>query len=312
MNVGERSGSTVVVLAAGLGRRFGGLKQAAAVGPHGEAIVDYSLYDACRAGMSRAVCVVRPEIERDFVATVGRRLEKWMEIRVVLQRRDDGVPERMAASRTKPWGTAHAVWAARGAVTEPFGVINADDLYGPRSLQMLATLLQGLSPERADYGMVAFRLEQTLSEWGGVARGVCEVTAAGFLAGIHEVTGIEQRNGRVVGRDAQGRELVLDPGAPVSMNLWAFTPRIFAQLEELLARFIRRGPGADDEFYISESLNELIRGGRAAVKVVQSPERWCGITHPGDAEAVRRHIREQIRRGVYPESLYGSGESAAR
>ena len=296
---------TLLVLAAGLGKRFGGLKQMVQVGPSGEAIVDYSLYDARRAGFERAVFVIRPEIETEFSEVILSRLRTVMKSEVVLQRMED-LPLRQAAGghREKPWGTAHAVWAARHALRGPFGVINADDFYGPRSFAVLADLLQGMDAEGSEYGLVSFRLGQTLSEWGPVARGICHTTAGGRLVSIREYTAIRADGGKIVGRNPSGEEEMLEGDLPVSMNMWAFTPRIFAQLGGLFREFLRREPGPESEFFISESVNRVVGEGRARVHVRESPERWCGITHPGDVEHVRAHIVRLVEQGTYPQSLY--------
>ncbi|HIE10326.1 MAG TPA: nucleotidyltransferase [Kiritimatiellae bacterium] len=298
-------GRTLLVLAAGLGKRFGGLKQIAGVGPSGEAIMEYSLYDARRVGFGRVVFVIRPEMEADFRKVILSRVRAVMGTAVVLQRIED-VPVRggVGGEREKPWGTGHAVWAARKAVRGPFGVINADDFYGPRSFDVLADLLTATHAGRRAYGMVCFRLGQTLSEWGPVARGICRTTAEGHLVAIREYTAIRREGGKIVGRNPSGAVEILEPDLPVSMNMWAFEPRIFLQLGGLFREFLQRGPGPEDEFFLSESLNRLVGEGRAWVQVRESPERWCGITHPGDVEHARTCIVRLVERGTYPDSLY--------
>lgn len=298
------NGKTLLILAAGIGRRFGGLKQAAAVGPYGETILDYSVYDARKAGFRHAVCVIRPEMEQDFRASVLRHLEKMMEVKIVHQTMRDLAETYHSPLRQKPWGTGHAVLAARRIAQGKFAVINADDFYGPKSFELLAQLLKGLSPAESVYGMVAFRLGQTLSEHGPVARGVCAVSEQGELSRITEFTHIMGKGSVIRGQDISGREHQLDPQAPVSMNMWAFSERIFRQLELLFREFVARRPSADEEFYISESMGRLLERGRAKVRVALSPERWCGITHPDDLEVVRQYITGLIGKGVYPAPLW--------
>lgn len=281
---------TLVVLAAGMGSRFGGLKQIAPVGPSGELVIDYSVYDALRAGFGRIVFVIRHDIEKDFREAIGARLEARADIRYAFQDKPEG--------RTKPWGTGHAVLSARDQVPGNFGVINADDFYGPASYRLLAAHLQtALDGAAADYGMVGFALKNTLSEHGTVARGICSVDAAGYLVGVEEVTEIAS-DGRAGARSFSGNEIA-------SMNLWAFTPSVFGHLQRQFDTF-RGGRGRDPkaEMYLPAAIDELIREGKARVKVMATPDPWLGVTYQQDRAAVQAGILKLVQAGVYPARLW--------
>lgn len=296
---------TLVILAAGIGSRYGGPKQVEPVGPSGEIILDYTLYDAWRAGFGRAVFVVRPEHEALLGDRFRRALSGRMEIVFVHQRLDD-LPEGSPppATREKPWGTAHAVRAARGAVPGWFAAANADDFYGRGSWAALARFLAGDRRE-TEWCLVAFRLANTLSPHGAVSRGVCEVDRDGCLIGITERTGIERApgGGRFPGRGGEWR--VLPGETPVSMNLWGFSPRLFPRLESGFAAFLEgkgRNPGA--EFQLPGVIDRLLREGECRCRVLATDERWFGMTYRADREEVRTEIARRVDAGAYPERLW--------
>ena len=297
----------LLVMAAGLGSRFGGLKQLEPVGPCGEKVMDYSLYDAKRAGVERVVFVIRREFERDFHQHVGSRFAKWMDVAYAYQEIDllpDGfsVPE----GRVKPWGTAHAILAAKDAIKNPFIAINADDFYGRKAYSALAEWLsKPTRPEIEQYAMVAFQMANTLSANGTVARGVCEVDENGLLSAVEEHTALEAFEDGVREVKLDGSVVKFTGNEPVSMNFWGFQPSLFAYLEALFIDFlIERGQELKSEFYIPFAVDDFIRTGRATVQVLNTPDRWFGITYREDKEFVVTRIQELVNSGEYPHSLW--------
>ncbi len=298
---------TLLILAAGMGSRYGGLKQIDPVGPGGETLLDYSVYDALRAGFDRAVFVIRRDIERDFKEAVGGRFKGRIDVDYTFQEIEARPPGfSVPPDREKPWGTGHAVLTAATQVDGPFVVINADDFYGAGSFQALARHLRSaVLTDPPEYAMVGFHLRDTLSPHGSVARAICDCDTAGFLERIEERTDIRKRNHSVVFTDGQGGEQVLTGAEPVSMNIWGFDPSIFELLGEKFGAFLKRA-GADPkaEFYIPNGVNELIVEGRARVKVLSGGGPWFGITYPEDKAAVQEGIRQLIAEGQYPERLW--------
>ncbi|MDE3163682.1 MAG: NTP transferase domain-containing protein [Acidobacteriota bacterium] len=298
------SGPALLVLAAGMGSRYGGLKQMDAVGPCGEAIVDYSIYDALRAGFRRVVFVLRKEIETEFRQKVGARFEHLVEVSYVLQDLQH-VPAgfHVPAGRTKPWGTTHAVLAAEGTINGPFAVINADDFYGAESYRLLAEHLRNAAAEHA---LVGYVLRRTLSEYGAVARGVCAVDAHGLLRDVTEMTQIERVGTQIRNTLADGRATELTGDELVSMNLWGLRAEIFPLLRERLAAFLAaHGTELKSECYLPATVSELIGAGKAAVRVLPTPETWFGVTYQQDKPEVVASVRRLIEAGQYPERLWG-------
>jgi UTP-glucose-1-phosphate uridylyltransferase len=292
---------TLLILAAGMGSRYGGLKQIDPVGAHGETIIDYSIYDAMRAGFGKIVFVIRRDIEEPFKKIVGARFEKKIPVEYVFQELDKLPPGfSVPPGRTKPWGTGHAILMAADTVREPFAAINADDFYGASSFRVLAEHLRS----SADFAMVGFTLRNTLSEFGSVARGVCQTTAAGFLESVTELTKIERDGLGAKAVGADGKILPLTGEETVSMNMWGFTPALFGYLHEGFVQFLKRqGTEEKSEFYIPAAVNELVRAGRARVKMLRSPDSWFGVTYREDRPFVVEGIRKLIIRGDYPEKL---------
>lgn len=299
---------TLLVLAAGMGSRYGGLKQIDPVGPGGETLLDYSVYDAVRAGFDRVVFVVRGDMEQDFRAAVGRRIARRVAVEYCRQELEM-VPGwfSIPPERRKPWGTGHAVLAARDVIGGNFAAVNADDFYGAGSYRMLARhLQQAAGGRRGDYGMVGFRLRETLSDHGTVARGVCR-SRRGLLEQVVELTRIARSGDGAVHTDPQGRAQALSGDALVSMNMWGFTPGIFDHLERAFARFLRERGGDDGaEFMIPTLVNDLVAGGQAKVRVLRSSDSWFGVTYREDRDRVTSQIRDLVRRGAYPEPLWAS------
>jgi dTDP-glucose pyrophosphorylase len=294
---------TLLVLAAGMGSRYGGLKQLDAVGPNGETIVDYSIFDARRAGFEKIVFVIRRAIEEAFKSTIGARFEERIAVEYVFQELGTlphgfAVPE----GRTKPWGTAHAVLMGANVVHEPFAVINADDFYGAESYRVLVKhLLSGSS----DYAMVGFTLRNTLSEFGSVSRGLCNVDESGYLRDVAEFKEIEQEGEHVIASDGDNQLRKLTGDETVSMNMWGFTPRIFAQLEEYFREFLKEHRNElKSECYIPSAVNDLIGGGQAKVRVLSSGDSWFGVTYREDHPRVVTSINRLIENRGYPRTLW--------
>jgi hypothetical protein len=294
---------TLLVLAAGMGSRYGGLKQIDPVGPGGETIMDYSIYDALRAGFGKLVFVIHRGIEQPFRQVVGARFEKRIAVEYVYQELDKLPPGfSVPAGRTKPWGTAHAILMADSAIHEPFAVINADDFYGAEGYRVLA---QHLQSGTADYAMVGFDLRNTLSDFGAVARGVCQVDGNDFLQNVVELTGIERDGVHARNTDRAGRVTRLTGDEVVSMNMWGFTPGMFPQLQKFFLRFLElNGSDAQAESYIPSAVNELVLAGRARVKVLRTRDSWFGITYREDRPRAVEGISCLIHGGYYPERLW--------
>ncbi len=295
-------------MAAGVGSRFGGLKQLEPVGPSGEALLDYAVFDAVRAGIERVIFVLRPELERAFHESRGRLYASRAKIAYAVQSHAD-LPRGFAVppGRTTPGGTGHAVLAARPAVRGPFVAINADDFYGPQAFVLLSEFLAGESeapPER--YAMVAYRLRNTLSECGSVARGVCETDGDGLLVGIREAVGIETGADGRIRQGAPSRGPTFSGDEPVSMNLWGFRPGLMAHLERRFRAFLgERGDDASAEFFLPTAVGGMVAEGLATVRVFVTDSPWFGLTHRGDLETVRRRLNDLVGRGAYPKKLWG-------
>ncbi|HTS89211.1 MAG TPA: NTP transferase domain-containing protein [Gemmatimonadales bacterium] len=292
---------TVILLAAGRGSRYGGLKQLERVGPGGATLLDYSLYDAWRSGFGRAVFVVPPEAVSSFEAGVGARYRERLEVFIRPQRLDDLPAGRvLPADRRRPWGTTQAVLAARTAVPGGFAVLNADDFYGRPAIAAAARFLEtGAGP--GQHATVAFRLEQTVSPVGGVNRAVLEPNREGALKHIEEVRDLKQgAPGEFIGVVGERRRR-FSSGTRVSMNLWAMHPSIFAPLAEAFGRFLAADPGLELECPLPDSVEELISRGEAAVQIIPTSSAWCGLTHAEDRERVVAFLDDQVRRGEYPE-----------
>jgi len=294
---------TLLVLAAGMGSRFGGLKQIEPVGPSGETIIDYSIYDALRAGFGKIVFVIRKDIEQQFKEVVGSRFEKRVPVEYVLQELNK-LPEGFSvpAGRSKPWGTTHAILMGADVIHEPFAVINADDFYGAEGYRVLVGHLTSGSP---DYAMVGFVLRNTLSEFGSVARGVCKVDANGNLGDVVEMLSIERDGAHAINKSATGEIVKLAGSEPVSMNMWAFTPSIFPLLREKFVEFMKAsGSELKAECLIPNTVNQLVKAEKATVKVLHTNDSWFGVTYREDHPNVVSSIRALISAGKYPERLW--------
>jgi hypothetical protein len=291
----------LLVLAAGMGSRYGGLKQLDAVGPGGETLLDFSVHDARRAGFDRVVFLIRRDLDRDFRAQIGARYEGRLAVDYAYQELGE-LPVGLAApaERTKPWGTAHAIWCARHALDTPFAAINADDFYGADAFRRLAAFLAEVdtAANPARFAMAGYRLEKTLSEHGTVARGICEVGRDGCLEGVEELTDIARGpDGNITGG---GRVLAGD--APVSMNFWGFTPQVFALLEQRLRAFFAVNlASAKAECYIPSAVAEMIAADDASVRVLPTDAEWFGVTYREDRPRVLESVRAVMAKGGYED-----------
>jgi UTP-glucose-1-phosphate uridylyltransferase len=295
----------LVVMAAGIGSRYGGLKQIEPVGPGGEIVIDYSVFDALRAGFGRVLFIIRKEIEAPFRAIVDRHFSNRIPVDYVFQELE-ALPGgfRAPPERTKPWGTGHAILQCKGFIKEPFAVINADDFYGRRSFEILSRRLQRTDPASTDYSMVGYILHNTLSEHGSVARGLCEVDSSLKLLRIVERLKIE-RTSTGARMDVDGQWVPLSGKEWASMNMWGFTPALFDRLEEAFLRFL---PGAigqpKAEFLVPTVVGELVTRGDATVEVLASDETWLGVTYSEDKPGVVAGVQARIQAGDYPERLW--------
>lgn len=301
--MGEAIAPALVVLAAGMGSRYGGLKQVDPVGPGGETIMDYSIFDALRAGFGKVVFVIRREMEQAFRETVGLRFEKRIAVEYVFQELDVLPPGFVVPEgRTKPWGTGHAILMASGVVRGPFAVINADDFYGAEGYRALAGHLQSGT---GDYALVGFVLRNTLSEFGAVARGLCRVSGDGYLESVEELTGIVPDGAGARNTDEAGAMTRLRGDEVVSMNMWGFSPPVFGQLEDSFARFLTESGGsARAEFYIPNAIGGLLAEGKARVRVLHTQDAWFGVTYRADHARVVECIDGLVKSGAYPEDLW--------
>lgn len=297
---------TLFVLAAGMGSRYGGLKQIDGLGPNGETIMDYSIYDAIRAGFGKVVFVIRKDFSEDFKEKVSSKYEGILPIEIVYQDVCD-LPAgyECPKERVKPWGTNHAVLMAKEVIEEPFAVINADDFYGRNSYEVLAQELQRMNHHQGEYCMVGYRVGNTLSESGSVARGVCEKDANGYLTGVVERTSIQKVNGAIVFEDENGQLIQLEEDAPVSMNMWGFTPDYFEHSEKAFRKFLDTNLHSEKgEFYIPTVVNDLILSDKASCKVLDTTSKWFGVTYASDRQGVVDQIQELVNRGEYPANLH--------
>lgn len=308
--MGERKKPALVVMAAGMGSRYGGLKQIDPVDEYGNIIMDFSIFDAKEAGFEKVVFIIKKAIEKEFKENVGKRMERRVQVEYVYQELDK-VPEgfEVPEERVKPWGTGHAILCCKDVVNEPFAVINADDYYGKQAFQEIYNQLtsQG-DDERYQYAMVGYELVNTMTDHGHVARGVCATDDQGRLVDIHERTRIEKRGDHGAYTEDDGATWVMLPGdTVVSMNLWGFTPSILEELDRRFASFLDREVPSNPlkcEYFLPFVVDELLKEDKAQVKVLKSKDRWYGVTYKEDKETVVQAIRRMKEQGLYPEKLW--------
>ena len=295
---------TLLILAAGLGSRYGSLKQIESIGPNGEAIIDYSVFDAIKAGFEKVVFVIKKDIEDDFKETLLTRFENRIETSYVFQELDI-LPEgyQVPENREKPWGTAHAIMISEEAVKTPFAAINADDFYGYEALSEICTFLRN-GHEEVEYCMVGYKLGNTLSEHGTVSRGVCEIDRDGYLLTVTELTKIKREKEKIVYFD-NDRSSALSEETIVSMNMWGFDRSVFRHIKKRFSSFLDNNmANPKAEYYIPTLVDQLIRDGEALVKVLDCDATWFGITYREDKEAAVKSISEKINKGEYPKNLW--------
>ena len=300
--------ATLVIMAAGMGSRFGGLKQIEPVGPCGEIILDYSVYDAVRAGFDKVIFIIKKEIEEDFRAITDGRYDGKIKVEYAFQDLNN-LPEGFTCpeGRVKPWGTAHAIYSCKGLIDGPFAVINADDYYGVETFKVIYDELTREKGDRGvyEFSMVGFRVENTLTENGHVARGVCKIED-GYMTDIVERTKIMYRDGKIMFTEDEEVWEEIPEGTPVSMNLWGFTSEILTEIENRFADFLRKN--ADNalkcEYYIPLVVDELVKEGKARVKALDTAEKWYGVTYKEDKTSVMDALREKSEKGLYPKPLW--------
>jgi len=297
---------TLFVLAAGMGSRYGGLKQMDGLGPNGETIMDYSIYDAVRAGFGKIVFVIRHSFEDDFRNKIINKYTNVVPVELVFQELDY-LPEGFTLNpeRVKPWGTNHAVLMGKDAIKEPFAVINADDFYGRESFAILAEALTAMAGKKDEYCMIGYRVGNTLSESGAVARGVCAVDADDNLTTVVERTHIERIDGEVKYKDENDQFVAIADNTPVSMNMWGFTPDYFDYSESFFKEFLKQN--ADNikaEFFIPLVVNDLINSNTIKLKVLDTPSKWFGVTYAADRPEVVAKINALVEAGEYPAKLW--------
>lgn len=303
--------TTLVIMAAGIGSRFGGgIKQLAPVGPNGEIIMDYSIHDALEAGFNKIIFIIRKDLEKDFREIIGNRIEKIAHVEYAFQELEE-LPAgyQVPAGRTKPWGTGQAVLAVKGMVHEPFLVINADDYYGKEGFFKIHDyMVHEMDTESDVYDMCmgGFILENTLSDNGTVTRGVCQVNEDGTLRDVTETFDIEWKDGSLKANDEQGNPVSVNPDQHVSMNMWGLPPRFLEELETGFPEFLNQIPEGNlkAEYLLPRIIDKLIKSGKGKVKVLETRDKWFGVTYQEDKAAVVDSIRRLIEEGVYKEKLY--------
>ena len=297
---------TLLVLAAGLGSRYGGLKQLDGLGPNGETIMDYSIYDAVKAGFGKVVFVIRKSFEEEFREKVTKKYEHLIPVEIVFQELDD-LPEGFVLNpeRVKPWGTNHALMMGKSVINEPFAVINADDFYGRKSYQVLSDYLSKLDNSKNQYCMVGYRVGNTLSESGTVARGVCETDDNSNLTGIVERTKVKRNDGVVQFLDEDNQWISLPDNKPVSMNMFGFTPDYFKYSDDFFVNFLKENEEKlKAEFFIPSLVNDLIVADKVEMKVLDTTSQWFGVTYQEDRPFVVSKFKELVDIGEYPSPLF--------
>ncbi len=296
---------TLVILAAGMGSRYGGLKQLDTFTPEGATIIDFSIYDALEAGFGKFVFIIRKSFEQEFKEVYNKKLAGKAEVAYVFQEIDSVPKKYQNPDRTKPWGTGHAMMMAKDVVKENFAIINADDFYGKEAFEIMAKKLAETDKESYDFSTMAYLLKNTVSDHGFVSRGECEVNKDGFLTDVTERTHIEKINGHLIRKDENGVFVPIDEDAVVSMNFWGFTPKCFEFGGALFEEFLEENAhNLKAEFFIPLIVSEMIKSGRASVKVLKSNAKWFGVTYKEDKVIVEAEIACLIKRNLYPSKLF--------
>ena len=296
---------TLVILAAGMGSRYGGLKQLDSFTPEGATIIDFSIYDALQAGFGKFVFIIRKSFEKEFKAVFDKKLEGKAEVAYVFQEIED-IPEKFQnPERTKPWGTGHALLMVKDVVKENFAIINADDFYGKEAFEIMAQELTKIDPNSYRFNMMGYLLKNTVSEHGFVSRGECQVNKDGFLTDVTERVHIEKVNGHLIRKDENGVFVPIDGETMVSMNFWGFTPKCFEFGTVLFEEFLEENKGnLKSEFFIPLIVNEILKSGKATVEVLKSDAKWFGVTYKEDKEIVQKEIEHLQKINSYPSKLW--------
>lgn len=296
---------TLVILAAGMGSRYGGLKQMDSFTPEGDTIIDFSIYDALQAGFGKFVFIIRKSFEKEFKEIFNKKLAGKAEAVYVFQELEN-VPEKyINPERTKPWGTGHALLMAKDVVQENFAVINADDFYGKEAFEVMAKSLSNTDKESYNFNMMAYLLKNTVSDHGFVSRGECEVNDEGYLSDVTERTHIEKIDGKLMRKDDNGAFISIDENAVVSMNFWGFTPKYFEFGGQLFLDFLENNKeNLKSEFFIPSIVNDILESGKATVEVLKSNAKWFGVTYKEDKEIVQKAIEGLKKDNVYPKNLW--------
>jgi NDP-sugar pyrophosphorylase family protein len=298
---------SLLILAAGIGSRYGSLKQMDRFGPSGETLIDYSIFDAMRAGFRKVIFIISKIMENEFKEIFFKKYPDEIEVDYVLQRLED-VPEgvKIPPGREKPWGTTHAVLSAASKINEPFAVLNADDFYGANSFRIIFSNLSSLKKnEEEAYCIVGYRLSKTLSEHGYVARAICELDEKGYLKSIVERLKIKKIENKIFYQDEEGRLIEIKGDPMVSMNMMGFSPSVFPHLKLCFEKFIQEhGQNPNAELYLPNVVNEMIKAKAAKVKILSSDEDWFGVTYKEDKAKAIKKIEELVKRGIYPRNLW--------
>ena len=296
---------TLVILAAGMGSRYGGLKQIDTFTPEWDTIIDFSIYDALRAGFGKFVFIIRKSFETEFKAIFDKKLEGKAEVAYVYQELDS-VPEKyINPERTKPWGTGHALLMAKDSITENFAIINADDFYGKDAFEVMAKSLIEKDKTSYDFNTMAYLLKNTVSDYGFVSRGECQVDNNGFLTDVTERTHIEKTKEGIMRKNDDGKLIPIDENTVVSMNFWGFTPKCFEFGTSLFEAFLEANKtNLKAEFYIPSIVNEMLKSKTASIEVLKSNAKWFGVTYKDDKEIVQKAIEELKSKQVYPTNLW--------
>jgi dTDP-glucose pyrophosphorylase len=301
----EMEKPTLVILAAGMGSRYGGLKQIDVFTPEGDTIIDFSIYDALRAGFGKFVFIIRKSFEKEFKEIFNKKLEGKAEVAYVYQELENVPDKYINPERTKPWGTGHALLMAKDVVKENFAIINADDFYGPEAFDVMAKSLMKKDKESYEFNTMAYLLKNTVSDHGFVSRGECAVNEKGFLTGVTERTHIEKIDGKLMRKEDDGTFVEIDENTVVSMNFWGFTPKCFEFGNQLFEQFLEETKtDLKAEFYLPSIVNEILKSGKASVEVLKSDAKWFGVTYKEDKEIVEKAIGELKKQNVYPRNLW--------
>ena len=296
---------TLVILAAGMGSRYGGLKQIDSFSPEGDTIIDFSLYDALQAGFGKFVFIIRKSFEKEFKDIFNKKLEGKAEIAYVFQELEN-VPEKyINPERTKPWGTGHALLMTKTAVKENFAIINGDDFYGKEAFEVMAKSLSKKDMNSYDFNTMAYLLKNTVSDHGYVSRGECLVNDKNYLVDVTERTHIEKIDGKIIRKDDDGTYILIDGNTVVSMNFWGFTPRFFEFGQALFEKFLEMNKeNLKAEFYIPNIVSEIVKSNRATVEVLKSDAQWFGVTYKDDKPIVQKAIEQLKNNSIYPKHLW--------